>query len=97
MLIHHVNTYIQVPMKLTTSYRPEYWYTFKFLLVKKFLWELHVYIKQAIERNAFLESELDEKESLTETVQRMKDEARGELYNLFCLAFWLFHHWFSSM
>ncbi|XP_013402778.1 nuclear distribution protein nudE homolog 1 isoform X2 [Lingula anatina] len=30
----------------------------------------------AIERNAFLESELDEKESLAETVQRLKDEAR---------------------
>ncbi len=33
---------------------------------------------QAIERNAFLESELDEKEMLVETVQRLKDEARGE-------------------
>ena len=34
---------------------------------------------QAIERNAFLESELDDKETLLETVQRLKDEARGEL------------------
>lgn len=33
---------------------------------------------QAIERNAFLENELDEKESLAVTVQRLKDEARGE-------------------
>jgi hypothetical protein len=32
---------------------------------------------QAIERNAFLESELDEKENLAITVQRLKDEARG--------------------
>lgn len=32
---------------------------------------------QAIERNAFLESELDDKETLLETVQRLKDEARG--------------------
>lgn len=32
----------------------------------------------AIERNAFLESELDEKETLAFTVQRLKDEARGE-------------------
>ncbi|KAJ8318484.1 hypothetical protein KUTeg_003575 [Tegillarca granosa] len=31
---------------------------------------------EAIERNAFLESELDEKETLVETVQRLKDEAR---------------------
>ncbi|XP_014351050.1 nuclear distribution protein nudE homolog 1 [Latimeria chalumnae] len=33
-------------------------------------------LNQAIERNAFLESELDEKENLTESVQRLKDEAR---------------------
>ena len=33
-------------------------------------------LNNAIERNAFLESELDEKEVLTETVQRLKDEAR---------------------
>ncbi|XP_061557308.1 nuclear distribution protein nudE homolog 1-A-like [Phycodurus eques] len=31
---------------------------------------------QAIERNAFLESELDDKENLLESVQRLKDEAR---------------------
>ena len=35
-------------------------------------------LNQAIERNAFLESELDEKESLLVSVQRLKDEARGE-------------------
>ncbi|XP_056285223.1 nuclear distribution protein nudE-like 1-A [Pseudoliparis swirei] len=33
-------------------------------------------MNQTIERNAFLESELDEKESLLESVQRSKDEAR---------------------
>uniref|UniRef100_A0A671WKZ2 NudE neurodevelopment protein 1-like 1a n=1 Tax=Sparus aurata TaxID=8175 RepID=A0A671WKZ2_SPAAU len=33
-------------------------------------------LNQAIERNAFLESELDEKESLLCSVQRLKDEAR---------------------
>ncbi|XP_042293360.1 nuclear distribution protein nudE homolog 1 [Sceloporus undulatus] len=33
-------------------------------------------MNQAIERNAFLESELDEKENLLESVQRLKDEAR---------------------
>ncbi|XP_069123354.1 nuclear distribution protein nudE homolog 1-like isoform X2 [Argopecten irradians] len=33
-------------------------------------------LNQAIERNAFLENELDEKENLGETVQRLKDEAR---------------------
>ncbi|KAK1877963.1 Nuclear distribution protein nudE-like 1-B [Dissostichus eleginoides] len=33
-------------------------------------------LNQAIERNAFLESELDEKETLLESVQRLKDEAR---------------------
>ena len=36
-------------------------------------------LNQAIERNAFLESELDEKESLLVSVQRLKDEARGIL------------------
>uniref|UniRef100_V9KXD2 Nuclear distribution protein nudE-like 1-like protein n=1 Tax=Callorhinchus milii TaxID=7868 RepID=V9KXD2_CALMI len=33
-------------------------------------------MNQAIERNAFLESELDEKETLLVSVQRLKDEAR---------------------
>lgn len=33
-------------------------------------------LNQAIERNAFLESELDEKESLLVSAQRLKDEAR---------------------
>ncbi|XP_022317848.1 nuclear distribution protein nudE homolog 1-like [Crassostrea virginica] len=44
--------------------------------------DFEVRLNQAIERNAFLESELDEKETLTETVQRLKDEAndlRSEL------------------
>ncbi|XP_038064193.1 nuclear distribution protein nudE homolog 1-A-like [Patiria miniata] len=36
----------------------------------------------AIERNAFLENELDEKESLEVTVQRMKDEARDMAHEL---------------
>lgn len=35
-------------------------------------------LNQAIERNAFLESELDEKEVMAVTVQRLRDEARGE-------------------
>ena len=35
-------------------------------------------LNQAIERNAFLESELDEKDNLLESVQRLKDEARGQ-------------------
>ena len=34
-------------------------------------------LHQAIERNAFLESELDDKESLTVMVQRLKDETKG--------------------
>lgn len=43
-------------------------------------------LNQAIERNAFLESELDEKENLLESVQRLKDEARGqEAWALFCM------------
>ncbi|XP_005096591.1 nuclear distribution protein nudE homolog 1 isoform X3 [Aplysia californica] len=33
-------------------------------------------LNEAIERNAFLESELDEKGTLVDTVQRLKDEAR---------------------
>uniref|UniRef100_A0A6I8PRX9 Nuclear distribution protein nudE-like 1 n=1 Tax=Xenopus tropicalis TaxID=8364 RepID=A0A6I8PRX9_XENTR len=36
-------------------------------------------LNQAIERNAFLESELDEKESLLVSVQRLKDEAGAPL------------------
>ena len=35
-------------------------------------------LNQAIERNAFLESELDDKDYLMESVQRLKDEARGQ-------------------
>ena len=35
-------------------------------------------LNQALERNAFLESELDEKETLREMVQRLKDESRGQ-------------------
>ncbi len=38
-------------------------------------------MNHVIERNAFLESELDEKENLLESVQRLKDEARGILTN----------------
>jgi len=34
-------------------------------------------LHQAIERNAFLESELDDKESLAVMVQRLKDETKG--------------------
>lgn len=41
-------------------------------------------LNMAIERNAFLESELDEKESLKVTVQRLKDEAR-DLRQELCL------------
>lgn len=39
-------------------------------------------MNHVIERNAFLESELDEKENLLESVQRLKDEARGETVTL---------------
>ena len=34
-------------------------------------------LNSAIERNAFLENELEEKEELIITVQRLKDESRG--------------------
>lgn len=46
-------------------------------------------LNQAIERNAFLESELDEKENLLESVQRLKDEARGQRLSLLLPA-WCF-------
>ena len=36
-----------------------------------------ILVLQEIERNAILENELDEKETLQESVQRLKDEARG--------------------
>jgi len=39
-------------------------------------------LNQAIERNAFLESELDDKEAMAITVQRLKDEARDLRYEL---------------
>lgn len=53
-----------------------------------------VLLLQAIERNAILENELDEKETLQESVQRLKDEARGNALqrvetNLFCYSFGL--------
>lgn len=41
-------------------------------------------LQQAIERNAILENELDEKETLQETVQRLKDEARGTVLFFCC-------------
>ena len=44
-------------------------------------------MNHVIERNAFLESELDEKENLLESVQRLKDEARGTHTNVHSL--WL--------
>lgn len=45
-------------------------------------------MNQVIERNAFLESELDEKENLLESVQRLKDEARGmQTYDSFISVF----------
>ena len=39
-------------------------------------------LNQTLERNAFLESELDEKDSLSVTVQRLHDEARGKSFLL---------------
>ena len=35
-------------------------------------------LNESLERNALLEHELDEKESLNFMVQRLKDETRGE-------------------
>ena len=46
-------------------------------MTNNILTEHNFFLLQAIERNAFLENELDEKESLEVTVQRLKDEARG--------------------
>lgn len=39
--------------------------------------EFELKLNSAIERNVLLESELDEKENLKATVQRLKDETRG--------------------
>jgi len=39
-------------------------------------------LNYAIERNAFLESELDEKENLKSMVQRLKDETRGTQFGI---------------
>lgn len=44
--------------------------------------DFEVRLNQAIERNAFLESELDEKENLVVCVQRLKDEARDLRHEL---------------
>ena len=44
---------------------------------------------QAIERNAFLESELEERETLSITVQRLKDEARGRCISCVTASFCL--------
>ena len=48
----------------------------RFLL--KFVLSYRLLCFQAIERNAFLENELEEKDQLAITVQRLKDEARGK-------------------
>lgn len=40
------------------------------------LGEFESKLNEALERNAILESELDEKDELSETVQRLRDEAR---------------------
>lgn len=40
------------------------------------LGEFESKLNEALERNAILESELDEKDELAETVQRLRDEAR---------------------
>lgn len=58
---------------------------FVFLLPRATIMSLEDFeqrLNQAIERNAFLESELDEKENLLESVQRLKDEARGQRLSL---------------
>lgn len=47
-------------------------------------------MNHVIERNAFLESELDEKENLLESVQRLKDEARGTYAHRFTMNFSLY-------
>ena len=52
--------------------------------------EFDARLNSAIERNAFLENELEEKEELIITVQRLKDEARGKDYQLKTLII-LFH------
>lgn len=59
-------------------------------------------MNQVIERNAFLESELDEKENLLESVQRLKDEARGAARSFssavsFVFAFARLHHFFVCL
>lgn len=45
--------------------------------------DIEAKLNSAIERNALLENELDEKETLKAMVQRLKDEHRGN--NNFCL------------
>lgn len=40
--------------------------------------EFETRLNQAIERNVYLESELDEKDNLKAMVQRLKDETRGK-------------------
>ena len=52
--------------------------------------EFDARLNSAIERNAFLENEREEKEELIITVQRLKDEARGKDYQLKTLII-LFH------
>ncbi|KAJ0000996.1 hypothetical protein NQD34_006016, partial [Periophthalmus magnuspinnatus] len=52
-------------------------------------------MNQVIERNAFLESELDEKENLLESVQRLKDEARG--VHRFKRTYWKYCTWLNRL
>lgn len=52
-------------------------FTFRATVVS--LEDFEARLNMAIERNVFLESELDEKETLAVAVQRLKDETRGEI------------------
>uniref|UniRef100_A0ABD2VYX1 NUDE domain-containing protein n=1 Tax=Trichogramma kaykai TaxID=54128 RepID=A0ABD2VYX1_9HYME len=46
--------------------------------------EMEAKFNSAIEKTALLESELDEKETLRATIQRLKDEIRGKLIIILC-------------
>lgn len=53
-------------------------------------------LNQTMERNAFLESELDEKDSLSVTVQRLHDETRGMKLSSYVVVFFNFSVFRSS-
>lgn len=80
------NEQIGAKTTTTTSIKVQFKLSFFFRATLGSLEDFEARLHTAIERNAFLESELDDKESLAVMVQRLKDETKGN-----------FGRWFSNI